>query len=477
MNKLKLFIENFLVYGLGGIISKIIPLIMLPIVTRIMPNSDYFGISDLSNTIVSFASALAIMGMYDAMYRMFFEKDDESYKKVVCSTAFVFTLFTSFVVFIVLVLCKDWISKCFFGTNQYSYVVYLSAMATLVGATNSIISAPTRMQNKRKVFLVANAVGPILSYSISIPLLLAGHYVIALPLAAVISGLVLELAFGALNRKWFNPALFDKKLLKQMLLIAIPLFPNFLVYWVFNSCDRVMITNIIGIGAAGIYSVGSKLGSASQLIYTAFAGGWQYFAFATMKENNQVKSNSLVFEYLGIISFAATAFICAWSYDIFKILFKEEYLSGYIIAPYLFFAPLLQMLYQVAANQFLVVKKTWPTMLILSSGAMLNIGINWLLIPVLGIEGAAIATLMGYVVSDIICVVVLCRMKLMVMSSRFIFSSLVITAYIALWRLFFSQSIIIGTSLSIALTAFLMCLYFPEIKMLKNAVMGHRKSF
>ena len=86
MNKLKLFVENFLVYGLGGIISKLIPLIMIPIVTRIMPSTDYFGISDLSNTVVSFGSAIAVMGMYDAMYRMFFEKDDENYKRKVCST-------------------------------------------------------------------------------------------------------------------------------------------------------------------------------------------------------------------------------------------------------------------------------------------------------------------------------------------------------------------------------------------------------
>ena len=54
MNKLKLFLENFIVYGIGGVISKIIPLFMVPIVTRIMPNTDYYGISDLSNTVVQF---------------------------------------------------------------------------------------------------------------------------------------------------------------------------------------------------------------------------------------------------------------------------------------------------------------------------------------------------------------------------------------------------------------------------------------
>ena len=350
MNKLKLFLENFIVYGLGGIVSKIVPVIMIPIVTRIMPTSEYYGISDLSNIVVQFTSAIAVMGMYDGMFRMFFEKSEEEYKKRVCSTALAFTMITSLIVFIVMVLLRDVIAQCFFGNGHYAYVVYLSAIATLVGGTNSIIAAPTRMQNNRKVFLIMNTISPVLSYSISIPMLLAGHYVIALPLAGVLSGIIMELSFGILNRNWFNIKLFDKKLLKSMLAIAIPLLPNFLIYWIFNSSDRVMITNMIGISAAGIYSVGSKLGHVSQLIYTAFAGGWQYFAFSTMKEKNQVKSNSLIFEYLGIISFIVTGFICAWSYIIFKILFTEEYLSGYIIVPYLFLAPLLQMLFQVAAN-------------------------------------------------------------------------------------------------------------------------------
>ena len=123
MNKFKLFVENFLVYGLGGVISKIAPLIMVPIVTRLMPSSDYYGLSDLSNTVVQFASALAIMGMYDAMYRMFFEKDDEEYKKSVCSTALVFTLFTSLVVFVVLVILKEQIAQCFFSDRKYAYIV------------------------------------------------------------------------------------------------------------------------------------------------------------------------------------------------------------------------------------------------------------------------------------------------------------------------------------------------------------------
>lgn len=437
VSKLRLFIENFLVYGLGGIISKAVPLVMVPIVTYIMPNTSYFGISDMQNTMVSFCSALAILGMYDAMYRMFFEKEDDEYKKDICSTTMSFTLILSAIVSILMVVFRYPLAQVFFKDQKYHFLVYIAAITTLVSGTNTIVAAPTRMQNKRKVFLVMNTVGPVLSYSISIPLLLMGHYVIALPLAGAIAGICNESIFWILNRKWFQIKRFHKDYLKPLLMIAIPLFPNFLIYWIFNSSDKLMITQLMteGTEATGIYSVGSKLGHASQLIYTAFAGGWQYFAFATMKDKNQVKSNSNIFEYLGIISFIATSFICLFAKPIFLLLFKADYLSGYIISPYLFLAPLLQMIFQVEANQFLVVKKTWPNMLILASGAAINVALNFWLIPIIGIEGASIATLAGYAISDVICTIVLMKMKLMVITKEFVFSSVLMVAYFLSWRL------------------------------------------
>ncbi len=474
MKKLKLFIENFLVYGLGGIISKIIPLVMVPIVTRLMPNTEYYGVSDLSNTIVNLASSLAIMGMYDAMFRMFFERDEETYKKRVCSTALVFTIGTSLVVFLLMILLRNQISELFLRDTGYAYVIYFSALATLVGATNSIVSAPTRMQNRRGIFLITNTIGPILSYSVAIPMLLKGHYIIALPLAAVISGVFLEAVFGILNRKWFSVKLFDSGLLKQLLEIAVPLLPIFLIYWLFSSLSKVLISNMIGVGAEGVYSVGSKFGQASQLIYLAFAGGWQFFAFSTMREENQVRNNSLVFEYLGIISFAATAFVCALSHPLFMALFQEEYLPGYIVTPYLFLSPLLLMLFQVACNQFLVIKKTWPNLLILTIGALLCVAANYALIPVLGIEGAAIATLIGYTVSVIVCVLVLNRMKLMELSGRFAASACLMAGFVLLWRFFFRESPFVGTAAAAVLTIVYLFLYRKDLKRMLEMIKMRR---
>lgn len=474
MNKIKLFIVNFLVYGLGGIINKIVPLLMLPIVTRLMPGTEYFGISDLSNTIIQFASAVAIIGMYDAMYRLFFDKDEPEFKKSVCSTTLCFTTAMSIVVCAIMIGFKGIIAIYIFGNEKYDYLSYIAAMTVLVSATNSIVSAPTRMENKKTIFLITNTVSPLLSYSISIPLILKGYYVIALPLAGLLAGISLEIVFIILNRKWFSIKLFDKKLLKPLLAIAIPLFPNFLIYWVFNSSDKLMITNILSVGAAGIYSVGAKLGHVSQLIYSAFSGGWQYFAFSTMNEKNQVKSNSMIFEYLGVISYVATTFICAVSYCFYKYVFAKQYIDGYIIAPYLFLAPLLQMLFQVAANQFLVVKKTWPNMLILSVGAVVNVIINFVLIPIIGIEGAAIATLIGYVLSDIICVLVLCKMKLMAISMKFIASTLCMCLYFIAWRLFITDNLLIGLISAVIFTLLIMLIYKNDIMSLIRIIKSGR---
>jgi len=440
-----------------------------------MPSTEYFGISDLSNTLVSFAGAFAILGMYDAMYRMFFDKEEDTFKKEVCSTSLSITMTSSIIVAFLLIVFQRPLSVFFFRDVKYSYLIILAAISTLVSGTNAIISAPTRMQNKRRIFLITNTVGSILSYSISIPLLLKGYYIIAIPLASMISGAVLELSFYLLNRQWFHIRLIRKDLVKPLLKIALPIVPSFLIYWIFNSSDRLMITIILNVGAEGVYSVGSKLGHTSQLIYTAFAGGWQYFAFSTMHEKDQVKSNSLVFEYLGIISFVATAFVCTFSYTIYKLLFEGEYVAGFIISPYLFLAPLLQMLFQVIGNQFLVVKNTLPSMLILLSGSVLNVILNLVLIPRIGIEGAAIATLIGYVASDIICVIVLKRMKLVTISVRFIMAAIFMTVYIICWRHLFNQKLIIGVLAAVIYTVVILLIYRNECRMVLEKIKKHRK--
>lgn len=442
MNKVKLLAQNFFVYGLGGIASKVIPLVMVPVLTRIMPGTVYFGVSDMVSTLISFCSAFAAFGMYDALFRLFFDQQAETDKKVVCSTALFFTACSAAAVSVGLVLLQKPVAAFFLSDKKYSALIYIAASSTFVNATNSIVAAPTRMQNKRTVFLVTNVMSSVLLYGIALILLVKRYYLVAIPLAGLISGGLMEMGFWIMNRKWFMVRYFNKRILKELFLIGVPCVFGLLVYWIFNSCDKVMITNMLGMDEMGIYSVSSKIGHISQLIYTAFAGGWQYYAFATMKEKNQVESNSKIFEYLGVLSFCAFVLLSACSYWIFKILFPKEYLSGYRCVPYLFLAPLLQMLYQVIGNQFMIIKKTWPSTLILLFGAMLNVLLNSMLIPRYGIEGAAVSTLVGFISINVICFGVLKRMGLVVGSKKMLAAAFLTFLYIIVWRLCIAETAI-----------------------------------
>lgn len=466
-----MFIENFLVYGLGSIISKIVPLIMLPIVTRLMPNTFYYGLNDISNIIVSFGSAIALTGMYDAMFRLFFDKDDIEYRKKVCSSAFYFVVITSSIVFGILIVFQSFFSNIFFDSYKYTNLLMISSLSILIGSTNSIISAPTRMQNKRKVFLVTNTLTPIISYSISVPLLIKGMYVMALPFSALLASLSMLIIFYILNSSWFSIKKVNKNLIKEMLIIGLPLMPNFLIYWIFNSCDRMMISKMMGNAYVGIYGVGARVSSISQFIYTAFSGGWQYFSFSTMKSDDQVQLTSNIFEYLGIISYSATIVLTIFSKYIFQLFFKGEYIKGAIVFPYMFLAPLLLMLYQTIGNQFLIKKKTWPSAIILSFGAIVNILINYFLIPVMGIEAAAIGTLCGYAISVFICTIVLNKMKLVNISFKFKINTMIMIVFFLVWRIKLKEFVFISLVFGLVVMLIYMYSYKDELKIVSRKIL------
>lgn len=420
MNRLKLFIENFLAYGLIGVLNKIVPLLMLPIIARLLPDTADFGRFDMYNMIIIFGSSFAILGMYDAMFREFFEKDDKEYQKQVTSTAFNIVGIASILVMGLLLLLHKQSAALFLGQNEDSFLIITAAIGVWISANSAIISAPTRMKNQRSIYIVSGLLQSIAYYGLAILLIEIGFGYKSLIYANLIALLGLLLFFWYLNRSYFSFRLFDRKIAKELFKIGLPILPGFLIYWVLNSFDKIMIANALNMAEVGVYSIGLKVASISQFIYMAFAGGWQYFAFSTMKDNDQIELTSRVFEYLGIASFLMFLCVLPFSEWIFSILFTGEYLKGNIVFPYLFLSPLLLMLFQTAGNQLLVIKKTYYSIICLALGVIVNIGLNLVLIDKFGIKGAAGATLLGYIVIVLAITILTVKMGLLQVRNRFI---------------------------------------------------------
>lgn len=435
MGKLRLFIDNFMIYGIGNIVSKIVPMLMIPVLTRIYPNSKYFGINDLSSTLISFAGAASLCGMYDAVFRLYFDSKELLYKKRICSTALFYVLFTTCGMAFLLLYFRKLVAIVVFGSEKYQIIVILTAAGLLSSNMNSLLSAPTRMENKRMVYLAVNIVSPLISYSIAMLLVLHQKYIIAMPLATVLSGLFIDIVYITLNKKWFSIKLFNWTTLKELLSLGIFLMPNFFIYWVYNSADRLMIGRILGNDYVGLYSVAAKMGGISNLLYTAFASGWLYFSYSVMnsKDNTQIKSD--LYEYICAIVCMVTICFSFVIKPAWHILFPYEYQSACITSIYLFLAPMMLMLFQIIGNQFTVIKKSYMNLISLSIGAVINVVLNYFLIKKMEIEGAAIATISGYAINLLLAMLVLHRHKLLIISQRNLKCIFIFLIYMFVWRL------------------------------------------
>ena len=137
-----------------------------------------------------------------------------------------------------------------------------------------------------------------------------------------------------------------------------------------------------------------------------------------------------------------------------------------MVAPYLFLAPLMLMLFQVIVNQFIVIKKTWYNLLALVVGALVNVVLNYILIPLIGIEGAAIGTLVGYIVSIVITATILIRMGLLRISYKFYVLSLSLLAYFLLWRFAMRDLLLIPLVVVIVILFGYCILFRKDIKQL-----------
>lgn len=95
----------------------------------------------------------------------------------------------------------------------------------------------------------------------------------------------------------------------------------------------------------------------------------------------------------------------------------------------------MQMLFYVASDQLLIIKKSWPITAMLALGAISNIAFNYLLIPIMGIEGAAIATMLGYAISLVVSIITVQKENLIRLSQKCYILILEFIIFVMIWKI------------------------------------------
>src|SRR5688572_17298786 len=240
---IKLLIKDSALYGIAGIISRMITIFLVPVYTRIFHPSDY-GLLNLVNTTFFLVGLLSICALDNAAARWFYDFTTVDDKKKIFSSWFWFQLALSLLFGLLLLISVTLFADYVFNTPLYQLkVIWVLACCTLLSnILPTIIWNWYRLQRRPVATMVYSLSQSLFTISLTVLFVVYLKWHLAGVFAALVisNGIFSIIALFEL-KGWLFPKFFDKILLKNMLRFSIPTVPAAIAYWLINSTDAYFI--------------------------------------------------------------------------------------------------------------------------------------------------------------------------------------------------------------------------------------------
>lgn len=388
MNRYKSLAKNTAIFAVGTFGSKILSFIMVFFYSRAMQTAE-FGTLDIIINSGSLMLPICMLGIQNAIIR--FGLDNEYKKDEVFSVGIV----SVGLGLALLILISPLVIKL---AELRQYIFYLYAYV-LMSSLRHICSYFVRAIGRPKLYAADGIFSTFMTCALTIIFLIPlkmgiRGYLLAIILADFSS--VIFLSLKARLYKYVSFKGFNIPLTKKMLAFSLPLIPTSLLWWVVNVSDRYFVQYMVSASANGLYSVAYKVPTILTLISVIFLDAWQISA---VEENSSATRNRF---YSNIFtSFQGAIFILSSGLILFAkfityILLDSSYYPSWKFIPFLLLATVYSCFVQFLGNIYLAEKRSVATLLTTLLGAVLNLILNFLFIPVWGPNGAAIATCISY---------------------------------------------------------------------------------
>lgn len=393
MKREEKLILNTIIFGIGNLGSKLILFFLVPIYTFYLSTRE-FGYVDLITTIVSLSIPIVSLCIYESILR--FVLDKEYNIATVLNTGLIAMSISSFVILLIGILL-----------NNFIHIKYLMIILVLLVLQmfNILLSQYVKGIQKNIVYSLNGIIIAFLTLLLTLIFFnLDLDNIKAYFLAQIIAffaGSLFLLITGDVLQK-INFSLFNLELLKQMAIYSIPLIPNQIMWWIMNVSDRFFITSIISLSANGLYAVASKIPSLLNLFSSVFMQAWQVSAIEELDRKNKDAYYSKVFNNLVSMLIIVISIILLVLKIIIALFISEEFSSVWKYVPALLISMFFSNLSMFIGTNYLVVKKTVGILKTSIYGAIINIFLNIVLIPMFGLNGASIATLFSFMIVLII---------------------------------------------------------------------------
>ena len=393
--QLKRLGKHSVIYGLGGLVQRILAVLLLPVYTRYLSPSDY----GLVETLIALTTVLVIvlrLGISNAFIRFYFDSKEAAHRRLVLRTSFWFTMGMATLGLVAGVALSPEISSALFGSADDAELV-AAAMVSLWAQMNyEQLTSLFRVEERSVAYVTASLANIFLT--IGATLLLVVHFDSG-PLGVIVGNftgtLVVYAALVGYRREQLGLQ-FDRGLLRQMNKFGLPLVPSALFLWVTTFSDRFFLVKLTDTEEVGLYSLGVRIASAMAILLTAFRTAWPAFGYSIEDDREAGRTYAFVLTYLVLItSWVATGLglLSPWLVDWIA---APSFSSASTVVGPLAFAVVPFAGYVVMFIGIGRARRTQFNWVITGAAAAVNVALNLTLIPRYGMMGAAVATVAAY---------------------------------------------------------------------------------
>lgn len=395
MDKYKKLASNTIIFAIGTFSSKALSFLLMPFVTRMMGTGDY-GAADLVQQTVNVLIPIVTLQVNSAALRFSLDKAKD---KADVFTVGVRTTFIGFLTFLLFAYPLSFIKINDFKLGEYMLLIIAFV---LISGFRQLCQQFVRGSGYVKLFAIDGIIATATTLLFTMLFLGVFKWGVTGYIAAIIASDACSIIFFIITAKlhrYIKPRLLEKGIAGQMLKYCVPLIPTVILWWIINVSDRYMVTYFVGQSANGLYTAASKIPNFVILFSQIFIDAWQLSA-VDGQENKRERRRffSKVFRvYSGGVFAVASALILACQL-ITKILVAPSYYESWQYVPILIIATTYSCIVNFLASVYMAEKKSLMALLTASSGAVTNIALNFLFIPKIGTNGAAIATVCAFLV-------------------------------------------------------------------------------
>jgi len=402
--------RHSLVYGLGVILNRVIGFLMIPIYTRLLTPSDY-GVLELLSLTTDIIGMAISMGLSAAMYRFYFEHEDERERNTVVSTAFIAFGSIALVCLASLSFTTGFLARTILDSERYASYFLVTFTSLWFGTMSQLGFDYLRMRQRSVLYLVISAAKLLLSLGLNIYLVVFLKLgVLGILYSTLISSmattvvLVLPILYRIGLRFSFSSC-------ARMIRFGAPLIPSSLGAYLVHVSDRYFLKHYGSLSETGLYSLGYKFGNLPNTFVTSpFIQIWFARRFEVYKKPNAEEIFGTIFTYFCLVIAFVGLGISVVTKEALEIIANPDFWEAYKVVPIIVLSYTVFSFHYHFNMGILINKKTKYLAYINGSNGVLNLGLNFLLIPRYGMYGAAYATLFSFVYKVTLTYIVSSRM-------------------------------------------------------------------